>query len=139
MSGSHGAWSWDFGGPAGSRRLQGVKKLNHRLGGQVLVVVVVYLHHRRVDAGSETFDFEDCEETIFGGLAVCEAQVLGDGLPDLVTAATTKLAWSLDGISELASATKLDPKSHSNHRVAALTVVQAATKNLPTGFLLYIV
>lgn len=38
-------------------------------GGEVLVVVVVDLHHGGVDTGTETFDFDEGEQAVFGSVA----------------------------------------------------------------------
>lgn len=65
------------------------------LGGQVFVVVVVDLDHGGVDAGAEALDFDVCEETVLGGVAGGDSEVLGDGLDDGGTTTATKLAWGL--------------------------------------------
>jgi len=59
----------------------------HRLGRQVLVVVVVDLDHGRVDAGAEALDLDEGEEAVGGGLALLDAQVLLYGLYDGVASA----------------------------------------------------
>lgn len=80
------------GGGAG---LEVLEQLDDRLGGQVLVVVVVDLDHGGVDAGTETLDLDEGEETVSGGLALLDAEVLLDGLDNDVGAAATELAGSL--------------------------------------------
>lgn len=75
-----------------------LERRQQRLGGlgrQVLVVVVVDLHHGSVDAGAETFYFDEGEEAVFGGFALLDAEVLFDGFDDGVAAAAAELAWCL--------------------------------------------
>lgn len=67
--------------------LQGREQRLDRLGRQVLVVVVVDLDHGRVGAGAQAFDLDESEEAVGGGLALLDAEVLRDGLDDLVAAA----------------------------------------------------
>lgn len=75
--------------------LERLEKSNHGLRGQVLVEIVVDLDHGGVDAGSEALDFNHSEESVFGGLARVDTEVVLDGLDDLVTSATSQLTWSL--------------------------------------------
>lgn len=62
--------------------LEGSEELDSRFGGQVLVVVVVDLDHGSVDAGTEAFDLDESEETVGGGLALLDAEVVDDRLDD---------------------------------------------------------
>lgn len=92
-----GAGNWGFGGAAdgGGGGLEGVEQLDGGLGGEVLVVVVVDLDHGGVDAGAEALDFDEGEEAVLGGLALLDAEVVGDGLDDGVGAAAAELAGGL--------------------------------------------
>lgn len=67
------------------------------LGGQVLEVVVVDLHHGCVDAGAEALDFGEGEHAVFGCFAGVDAEVLLNRLHDAVAAA--ELAGCLFGSS----------------------------------------
>lgn len=82
---------------AGSGRglLQGSEEGLDGLGGQVLVVVVVDLDHRGVDAGAKALDLNVGEEAVLGGVAGGDAEVLVDGLDDGVATAAAKLARGL--------------------------------------------
>lgn len=64
----------------------------HRLGRQILVVVVVDLHHGRIDARSQTLDLEQRKKLVFGGVAGMNAQKLLARLHDLVTPAAAEHA-----------------------------------------------
>ena len=79
----------------GHALLEGGQQRLHGLGGQVLVVVVVDLHHGGVDAGAQALDLEEGEEAVGRGLALLDAQVLLDGLDDDVAAAAAELAGCL--------------------------------------------
>ena len=68
----------------------------HRLGRKVLVVVVVDLDHGRVDTGTQTLDFNEGEEAVFGGVARGDTQVFRNGFDDLGATAATELAWCLN-------------------------------------------
>jgi hypothetical protein len=85
------------GGRIGSSSLgsEGLEEVLDGGGGKVLVVVVVNLNHGGVDAGTEAFDLENGEETVGGGLALLNAELLLDGLDDNIRAATSKLARGL--------------------------------------------
>lgn len=72
----------------GSALLESLEELDDGLGGKVLVVVVVDLDHGSVDAGTEALDLDEGEETILGGLALLDAEVVLDGLDDDVGAAS---------------------------------------------------
>jgi hypothetical protein len=71
---------------------EGLEKILDGGGGKVLVVVVVNLDHGGVDAGTEAFDLEDGEETVGGGLALLNAELLLNGLDDNIRATASKLA-----------------------------------------------
>ena len=61
---------------AGLRRLaagQRVEDRGHALEGQVLVIVVVDLDHRRIGAGAEAFDLGQREQAVGGGVALLHA------------------------------------------------------------------
>ena len=75
---------------------QRFEQLHGGLGGKVLVVLVVDLDHRRVDAGAEAFDLEEGEEAVGRGLALLDVEVLLDGLDDGVGAASAELARGLN-------------------------------------------
>jgi hypothetical protein len=62
--------------------LQGLEQVDGGFRGQVLVVVVVDLHHGRVGAGAQALDFGEGEEAVGGRLAVVDSQVRGDGVHD---------------------------------------------------------
>lgn len=81
--------------------LEGGEQRLHRFGGKVLVVVVVDLDHGSVDAGTQAFDFDEGEETIFGGVSGGDTQVFRDRLDDLVATATTELAGCLKWLSAM--------------------------------------
>lgn len=83
------------GGGLGGGGLEGLEEFDSGLGGQILVVVVVDLDHGGVDAGAEAFDLDEGEETVLGGLALLDAEVVGDGLDDGVGAAAAELARCL--------------------------------------------
>lgn len=74
---------------------QGLQQRNDRLWCQILVVVVVDLHHRRIDTGTQAFNFDVRKQAVLGGVAGGDAQVVVDGFNNLVTAAATQLAWCL--------------------------------------------
>lgn len=76
----------------GDAGAEGIDELPGRLGGQVLVVVVVDLDHGRVDAGAEALDLEVGEEAVGRRLALLDAEVLLDRLDDGVGAAAAELA-----------------------------------------------
>lgn len=80
---------------AGDAGLKGVEKLAHGLRRQILVVVVVDLDYGGVDAGAQALDFEEAEETVRGGLALLDAEMLPNGLYDGVGAAASELAGCL--------------------------------------------
>lgn len=80
-------------------------------GGEVLVVVVVDLDHGGVDTGTETFDFDEGEQAVFGGVAGGNAQVFRNGFEDLGATAATELAWRLRLLAITTMA------KHDNHTV----------------------
>jgi hypothetical protein len=51
------------------RITQGFEERNGGFGGQVFVIVVIYLDHGGINAGTETFNFEEREDVVFGCLA----------------------------------------------------------------------
>lgn len=69
------------------------------LGGQVFVVVIIDLDHGGIDAGTQTFDFDEGEEVVLGRVAGGDTQVFCDGLDDLVATAATELAGGLRTVS----------------------------------------
>jgi len=75
--------------------LQRFEELDGGFRGQVFVVVVVDLDHGGVDAGAEAFDFGEGEETVGGGVAGANAEVLLDGFHDYVGAGAAELAGGL--------------------------------------------
>lgn len=83
-------------GTGGGRLLKRGEQGLDGLGGQVLVVVVVDLDHGGVDTGTQALDLDVGEETVLGGVAGGDAEVLVDGLDDSVGAATAELAGGLD-------------------------------------------
>lgn len=78
------------------RRLERFEKAHSRLGGQVFVVVIVYLDHWGVDAGSEAFYLGECEQSVFGCFAGVDAEVVFDGFHDCVGAAASELTRGLE-------------------------------------------
>lgn len=84
--GSRGRWL--DGGGVGAL-FEALEELADSLGSQVLVVFVVDLDHGGVDAGTEAFDLDEGEETVGGGLALLDAELLLDGLDDDVGTAST--------------------------------------------------
>src|SRR5678815_2206011 len=58
---------------------------------EVLVEVVVDLHHRRVRAAAETLDLDQREQAVLGGLLEADAELLLAGLGHLVCPAQP--AW----------------------------------------------
>src|SRR6478672_12013868 len=63
-------------------RLAGGERIEdraHALLGQILVIVVVDLDHRRVGAGAETFDLGQREQPVVGRLALLQAAALAGG------------------------------------------------------------
>lgn len=97
LSSSHGAslGHLDVAAGSGGARLQSVEKLDGGFGSKVLVVFVVDLDHGGVDAGTEALDLDEGKQAVGGGLALLNAEVLGDGLDDGIRAAATQLARSL--------------------------------------------
>lgn len=79
----------------GGGLLEGLEEVDDRLGRQVLVVVVVDLDHGGVDAGAQALDLDEGEEVVLGRVAGGDAQVVGDGLDDLVAAAAAELTGGL--------------------------------------------
>lgn len=100
------AWSRDLSAGSGGRILEGCQNGLDGLGGQVFVIVIVDLDHWGVDASSQALDFDECKETVFGGVAGGDSKVLSDSLDDRGTTAATELAGSLKcrelGLSEMA-------------------------------------
>src|SRR6478672_12333397 len=63
-------------------RLAGCERVEdraHALLGQILVIVVVDLDHRRVGAGAEALDLGQCEQAILGRVALPETALLAGG------------------------------------------------------------
>lgn len=118
----------------GSGGAQGADKLDGGLGGKVLVVVVVDLNHGGVDAGAEALDLNKCEKAVGSGLALLNTKLLLEGLDNNVGAAAAELARGLQIDIRLAGV-NANIRGHKLKR----TVVQAWTKNLPTGVRLYMV
>lgn len=75
--------------------MQGFEQLDGGFGGEVFVVVIVNLHHGRVDACAKAFHFREGEEFVGRGLPGVDAKVVGDGLHDGIGTAATELARSL--------------------------------------------
>lgn len=126
----------------GSTLLEVLEQLGDGRGRQVLVVVVVDLDHGGVDAGTQALDLDKGEEAVGRGLALLDAELLLDGLDDDVGTAATELAGSLERVSQglcgvwgsrACESCQFGPESLQR------TVVQAWTKNLPTGVRLYMV
>jgi hypothetical protein len=67
--------------------LEGLEQLDHGLGGEVFVVVVVDLNHGCVNAGTQAFYLDKGKEAVGRGLALLDAEVVGDGLDNGVRAA----------------------------------------------------
>ncbi len=80
--------------------LRGSEKRLGGLGCKILVVVVVDLNHRRVDASTEAFDLDECEEPIGRRLALLNSEVLLDRLHDRVATAAAELARGLSSSVE---------------------------------------
>lgn len=79
----------------GRRGLECFEERDRGFRGQVFVVIVIDLDHWGVDAGAETFDFDEGEEAVFGCLAGFDAEVVGDGFDNDVASAASELAGSL--------------------------------------------
>lgn len=94
LAAGHGARLGDLADVAGALPQRGQQALGG-LGRQVLVVVVVDLHHGRVDAGAEALDLDEGEEPVRGRVARLDAQALLDRLDDGVGAAAAELAGCL--------------------------------------------
>lgn len=62
--------------------LETLEKVDDGLGCEVLVVVVVDLNHGGVDAGTQALDLDEGEESVLGGLALLDAEVLLDSFYD---------------------------------------------------------
>lgn len=91
----------------------------HRLGGEVLVVVVVDLDHGGIDTGTQTLNFDKGEEAVFRRVAGGDTQVLRDGVDDLGATAATELAWCLP--VPLTTSQELPPEEYEEFH----TVVQS--------------
>lgn len=83
------------GASGGSAFAERVEEGYDGFGGEILVVVVVDLDHRSVDAGAKTLDFEEGEEAVGSGLAFSDAKVFLDSLDNNIASAATELAWCL--------------------------------------------
>ena len=75
--------------------LESLQQCDYAFGCEVFVVIVVNLNHRRVDACSETLDFDEGKEPVFRRVAGRDSEVVLDGLDDLVAAAASELTWGL--------------------------------------------
>lgn len=102
MSATQGSWWWDlYTGlcsilSSNGTSSESIKQLDSGFGCEILVVVVVDLNHWRIHASSETFDFENGEDAIWGCCAVRRyAEMFRYGLDNLVTSTATELAWCL--------------------------------------------
>lgn len=73
--------------------LECFQQCHDRLRRQVLVVIIVDLHHWRIDTGAQTLHFQQTEYFVVCHLARMDAQVFFDSFHDLVTSATTQHAW----------------------------------------------
>lgn len=91
----------------------------HRLGREVLVVVVVDLDHGGVDTSTQTLDLNKGEEAVFRRVAGGDTQVFRDGVDDLGATAATELAWCLP--VPLATSQEVPPKENKEFH----TVVQS--------------
>lgn len=99
MSPSQGARSRNLDALASGSRgrlFQSGQKGLHGLGGEIFVVVVIDLDHGGVHAGAQTFDLDEGEEAVLGGVAGGDAEVLGDGVDDLRATAAAELARCLN-------------------------------------------
>ena len=76
-------------------RLQGFEQRDDGIGRQVLVVVVIDLDHRRVDARAQALDLREGEEPVRRRFPVRDAEVGFHGLFDGVGAAAAELARGL--------------------------------------------
>ena len=91
------------------------------LGRQVLVVVVVDLHHGSIDACAKAFHFDEGKEAIGGSLALLDAELLLDRLDDDVAAAAAELAGCLEnGVSRLIQGVSRARRGGSAYRRASL-------------------
>lgn len=76
----------------GDTVLQSLQQLHSRLGRQVLVVVVIDLHHRSVDTGAQALDLEQAEDLVLGHVATVDPEEFLARLHDLVAAAAAQHA-----------------------------------------------
>lgn len=96
--GDHRAGGGNLDGLAGGGSgglFQGGKEGLGRLGGKVLEVVIVDLNHGGVDTGAQTLNLGESEETVFGGVAGGDAEVLGHSVDNDLATAAAELAWCL--------------------------------------------
>lgn len=105
--------------------LQGFQEGDDGFGGEVLVEVVVDLDHGCVDAGAETFDFDEGEEAVLCGLPAVDAEVAFDGLLDDVGAAAAELAGRLVGGDGVSDATAIGGFLGGERGTGFRTVVQS--------------
>lgn len=98
MTAGQGTSGGDLGGAArsGGGVLEGLEEVDHGLGGEILVVVVVDLDHGGVDASPQALDLDEGEEAVGGGLALLNTEVVADSLDDGVGAAASELAGCLE-------------------------------------------
>lgn len=100
LSAAERAGRWHLDGLSGfgskSRLLQSLQERDDRLGSQVLVVVVVDLHHGGIDASTKALDLDESEQIVLRRVSRGDAKVVRDGLDNLVATAATELARCLD-------------------------------------------
>jgi hypothetical protein len=73
-------------------RPQRPQQLHGGLRRQILIIVIIDLHHRRIDTSTQTLDLQQTEHAVLGHVPTVNAELLFDGLHDLVTAAAAQHA-----------------------------------------------
>ncbi len=72
--------------------LQRLQQRDRRLGRQILIVIVIDLHHRRIDTGAQTLDLHEREQPVLGRLSGVDVEIVLDGLDDGVAATAAQHA-----------------------------------------------
>lgn len=73
-------------------RPQRPQQLHRRLRRQILIVIIIDLHHRRVHTRTQALDLQQTKHPIFSHVARMDPQLLLNGLHDLVAAAAAQHA-----------------------------------------------